>query len=298
MAKPYRPAYGSNALPSSSGQMIPGAGQQGPQKTGVQSATTPYSQATTGLAAIGGTTGTQVPNPNQQVGGSVPGQQQLGAGTVGNPMGATGGNLGNTGGAALQKVGKIPGPPGSTPAQPGFDNSQNITDITKLYDDMLKQEAGAWGQQQGLLQQQSNNLMRGAALTNARMGRSMGGGFASLQGSALGQGMNEMTKAGLAYDERRRGLEKDKFGKILDEKHRGEERNWQLSDEQKRADERDQQRKDDWAWQYYEATGQMPTQEEIDAADGSASEIIEAKEDQQAGTRNKLKRGFENLYGK
>lgn len=252
------------ANPNHPRTMTPGANlpQQSPsgQQSGVVSGTTPGSTPGTGLGAIGGTTGSQVFNPSSQVGGSVPGQQQLGAGTVGNPMGATGGNLGANSGQMLQGLGKIPGPPSSTPAGPtSYDNSQNITDITKLYDDMLKAESGAWGQQQGLLQQQSNNLMRGAALTNARMGRSMGGGFASLQGSALGQGMNEMTKASLAYDERRRGLERDKFGKLLDEKHRTEERGWQIEDWNKNKAAQNERANMDYAMWYYEQTGQFPS---------------------------------------
>lgn len=151
--------------------------------------------------------------------------------------------------------------PGPSPAAPP--PNTHIDDINSLYNNMLTAEGDAWKQQQGLLQQQSNNLMRGAALTNARMGRGMGGGFASLQGSALGQGMNEMTKAGLAYDERRRGLEREQFDKVLDEKHRQEERGWQLEDKAAQTTQHNQDQQLALAQWWYEQTGEFPTSSDI-----------------------------------
>jgi hypothetical protein len=122
-------------------------------------------------------------------------------------------------------------PPVTTPTFGGAPGGAGgPVNLDQTYNDVMASMDKSWQGQQQLLQGQMGALQRGAAVTNSRMGAGVGGGFAALQGAALGEGMNEMAKASLADNERRQALMMDFLGKRLDEQHRSEDRQNQLTD--------------------------------------------------------------------
>jgi hypothetical protein len=116
---------------------------------------------------------------------------------------------------------------GGTPADPG---AGNMDDLNKLYEDILGQHDASWAEQQKLLQSQMGAGQRSADNLNARMGRSIGGGYSQLQGQAMAGGMRAMSQAKLSSDEQRRGVMLDWLEKQLGEKQRQEERGWAQED--------------------------------------------------------------------
>jgi hypothetical protein len=132
---------------------------------------------------------------------------------------------------------KEPGGGAGTPApttDPGAGSTMD--DIDAFYNDILADDEAAWGKQQGMLQEDMGGFMREADVMNARMGRSMGGGYASMAGAALGKGMRAYNEADLAHGDRRRQLQLAYLDRQLEEKRRQEDRGWQNEDNDK-ADE-------------------------------------------------------------
>lgn len=79
-------------------------------------------------------------------------------------------------------------------------NLDPTADIDKLYNDLTAQHEKDWGTQEGMLQKQQGAFMRQADITNARMGRGLGGGYASLAGAALGKSTEALANAKLQHD--------------------------------------------------------------------------------------------------
>lgn len=108
-----------------------------------------------------------------------------------------------------------------------------MDDMNAFYQQLLNDDASSWQQEQGQLQNQMGAFGREADVMNARMGRSMGGGYASLAGGALGKGMQAYNQASQAHGDRRRQLQLAWLDKQLQEKQRQEERGWQQDDQNK-----------------------------------------------------------------
>jgi hypothetical protein len=104
-----------------------------------------------------------------------------------------------------------------------------------FYEALLKEHDKGWGDTQKMLQGQMAAGQRRADILNARLGRSVAGGYSSLQGGAMIGGMQEMGKAKLQSDEQRRGILLDWMEKNIEEKHRKEERGWTEEDNSKQA---------------------------------------------------------------
>jgi hypothetical protein len=104
------------------------------------------------------------------------------------------------------------------------------SEIDKLFQDVLSQHEKSWSDTQAQLGKQQQNLMRRAELYNARMGRGLGGGFASLQGAALGEGADALARAKLQHDRAGNELLLGRIDSLTNRAERGEERDWQVED--------------------------------------------------------------------
>lgn len=145
--------------------------------------------------------------------------------------------------------------PTPTPLTPG---QQNIDNINSLHDKMAGRQEDLWKQNQGTLQGEMQGFKREADSLNARMGGSIAGGYAGLAGSAMGKGMDSYNRASLQHQAAMMGLEKDRFGQVLSEQHRGEERGWAKEDQEFNRT-RDLER------MIFESTGEIPSQQLVDS---------------------------------
>lgn len=85
--------------------------------------------------------------------------------------------------------------------------SANGNDLDAFYKQLLGDDATQWADEQGLLQKQMHGFDRQADIINARSGRSIAGGYASLAGGAVGKGMDAYRQAANDHMANRRQLQ-------------------------------------------------------------------------------------------
>jgi hypothetical protein len=135
------------------------------------------------------------------------------------------------------------------------------------FDKALADDEASWKDEQARLQNQMGAFGREADIMNARMGRSIGGGYASLAGAAMGKGMDAYGRAAQAHTTDRNKLQAAYLDKQLQEKRyqeglsredaqRAEERGWAKED-QAAADTRA------FEQMYFEQYGEYPSKEAI-----------------------------------
>lgn len=157
--------------------------------------------------------------PGQYTAPSFADAPRFGLNTVANAAGAGNAANGTTGQTQARLTNNLNGA-----------NQNAVDDINAFHTDMTKRQDANWAGQQQQLQNQMGAGQRMAAETNARMGRSIGGGFAGLQGQAQAQGMNEMQKAWLAYQDQRNGTDRDWQSQLVNQKNRQTDLNVHLWD--------------------------------------------------------------------
>lgn len=127
-----------------------------------------------------------------------------------------------------------------------------LDDLNKAMEDSIKAIDSDTAKQQGMLTNQMLASQRAADVVNSRLGNSIGGGYAQLQGAAQGAGMDAIAKAGLAGNEQKRNMMLAMLDKKLQQANRQEERGWQQDD-----------RNEDWAREMdrmrFEKFGTFPT---------------------------------------
>lgn len=101
-----------------------------------------------------------------------------------------------------------------------------MADINAYYQDLLKGEDARWAAQQNTLAGQANIFQRQADLGSARMGRGAGGGLLQAKGAALGAGMREFDKGFQEYDKNKRQLGLAWLDKQIEERRRGEDKDF------------------------------------------------------------------------
>lgn len=113
---------------------------------------------------------------------------------------AKAGPTGSSDPGAMTEAAWKAGPTAPAAASPAADP---MKDTNKLYQDLLGSQDTQWQNQQHALQGDMANFNRQADSLNARMGGSIAGGYAGLQGAALGQGMNAYNNAANTYQTNR-----------------------------------------------------------------------------------------------
>jgi hypothetical protein len=163
--------------------------------------------------------------------------------------------------------GNVPGGAGAAGA--GETGAQANPDaINSIYQPMIDAMNASWGNQETNLKNQMGAFQRQADIINARTGRSIAGGYASLAGGALGRGMDAYRNASADFNKGMAGLQLNKGKDILadqrraedigrDEQHRTQERGWAQED---KADAERQHYQD----LYVQLNGELPSEEALD----------------------------------